>query len=75
MISRKYHKLVFSFFMSLMMSCIMSLVISVFNVGLVDNIVAIWLKAWSFAFVVAFPTIFIISPLMHKLVSIVLHEE
>ncbi|MFY0700264.1 MAG: DUF2798 domain-containing protein [Bermanella sp.] len=75
MISRKYHKLVFSFFMSLMMSCIMSLVISVFNVGLVDNIVAIWLKAWSFAFVVAFPTIFIISPLVHKLVSIVLHEE
>tara|TARA_B100001063_G_C16417462_1_gene382539 strand:- start:88 stop:249 length:162 start_codon:yes stop_codon:yes gene_type:complete len=53
----------------------MSLVISVFNVGLVDNIVAIWLKAWSFAFVVAFPTIFIISPLVHKLVSIVLHEE
>ena len=75
MISRKYHKLVFSFFMSLMMSCIMSLVISVFNVGLVDNIVAIRLKAWSFAFVVAFPTIFIISPLVHKLVSIVLHEE
>lgn len=75
MISRKHHKLVFSFFMSLLMSGIMSFVISVFNVGLVSNIISIWLKAWSFAFVVAFPTIVMVSPVVHKLVSLVLHEE
>lgn len=57
------------------MSCIMSLVICVFNVGLVDNIIHIWLKAWAFAFSVAFPTILIISPIVHKMVSIVLKEE
>ena len=75
MISRKHHKMVFSFFMALLMSCIMSFVISIFNVGMVVNIVAIWLKAWSFAFIVAFPAIIIVSPLVHKLVSLVLHEE
>jgi len=75
MISRKHHKIVFSFFMALLMSCIMSFVISVFNVGMVTNIVTIWLKAWSFAFVVAFPAIIIVSPIVHKLVSLVLHEE
>jgi|AZIC01.1.fsa_nt_gi uncharacterized membrane protein YjjB (DUF3815 family) len=75
MISRKHHKLVFSFFMSLLMSGIMSFVISVFNVGLVSSIISIWLKAWSFAFVVAFPTIVMVSPVVHKLVSLVLHEE
>ncbi len=53
----------------------MSFVISVFNVGFVANIVTIWLKAWSFAFIVAFPTIFIISPVVQKLVSLVLQEE
>ncbi len=53
----------------------MSFVISVFNVGFVANIVNIWLKAWSFAFIVAFPTIFIISPVVQKLVSLVLQEE
>jgi hypothetical protein len=42
---------------------------------MVTNIIAIWLKAWSFAFIVAFPTIIIISPIVHKLVSLVLHEE
>lgn len=75
MISRKHHKLVFSFFMALLMSAIMSFVISVFNVGMVTNIVTIWLQAWSFAFIVAFPTITIISPLVHKLVSFVLDED
>ncbi|MFT6153943.1 MAG: hypothetical protein ACJA1X_001289 [Bermanella sp.] len=75
MIARKHHKLVFSFFMSLLMSCIMSLVISIFNVGLVPDIIVIWLKAWSFAFVVAFPTILLVSPVVHKLVGFVLHDE
>ena len=75
MISRKYHKIVFSFFMALLMSGIMSFVISVFNVGLVNNILTLWLQAWSFAFIVAFPTIIIVSPIVHKLVSFVLHEE
>ncbi|MCB1855749.1 MAG: DUF2798 domain-containing protein [Pseudomonadales bacterium] len=61
--------------MSLLMSCIMSLVISIFNVGLVSNIIHIWLKAWAFAFVIAFPTIIVVSPLVHRLVSMVLKEE
>jgi hypothetical protein len=75
MISRKHHKIVFSFFMALLMSGIMSFVISVFNVGMVTNIITIWLQAWGFAFIVAFPTINIVSPVVHKLVSLVLHEE
>ncbi|WP_232842894.1 DUF2798 domain-containing protein [Psychrosphaera ytuae] len=49
----------------------MSLVITVFNIGWVDNIVSIWLQAWLFAFSVALPTILIISPLVHRLVAIV----
>ncbi|PCI58344.1 MAG: hypothetical protein COB45_00265 [Gammaproteobacteria bacterium] len=75
MISRKHHKIVFSFFMALFMSGIMSFVISVFNVGLVTNIITLWLQAWGFAFIIAFPTILIVSPVVHKLVSLVLHEE
>ncbi len=75
MVSRKHHKLVFSFFMALLMSCIMSLVISIFNVGLVENIVFIWLKSWVFAFCVAFPTVYVVAPFVHKLVDYVLHDE
>jgi len=60
--------------MSLLMSCIMSFVISVFNIGLVDGIVLIWLKAWGFAFVVAFPTIIAVSPIVRKLVNAVVEQ-
>jgi len=53
----------------------MSFVITVFNVGFVSNILHIWLKAWAFAFIVAFPTIMVVAPIVHKLVSLVLKEE
>lgn len=69
MISAKYQKIVFSLLMALFMSGIMSFVISVFNVGLIENIFTIWIKAWSFAFIVAFPTIMLISPIVQKIVS------
>ncbi len=75
MIDRKHQKIVFAFFMALLMSCIMSLVISIFNVGLVSNIIHVWLRAWAFAFIVAFPTITVVAPIVHKLVSLVLKEE
>lgn len=61
--------------MALLMSCIMSLLISFFNVGLVNNIIYIWLKAWAFAFVIAFPTVMMIAPLVNKLVDLVIKEE
>lgn len=75
MIDRKHHKIVFALFMALLMSCIMSFVISVFNVGLVSNIFYVWIEAWAFAFIVAFPTITVVAPIVHKLVSLVLKEE
>ena len=75
MIPGKYGSYVFSFFMSLLMSSIMSLIISVFNVGLTDDIIAVWLKAWAFAFVVAFPTIIAVTPLVRKSVSIFCTNE
>lgn len=75
MINRKHHRIAFGFFMSLLMSGIMSLVISIFNVGLVSDIVSIWLRAWAFAFAVAFPTILVVGPLVHRLVEMVLKED
>ncbi|MEQ3513454.1 DUF2798 domain-containing protein [Pseudoalteromonas sp. BZB3] len=75
-----YQKLVFSFFIALLMSCIVSFVITLFNVGFIENVLFIWLKTWSFTFVVAFPAINLVAPIVNKLVSLVIiqstpHEE
>ena len=75
MIARKYQKLLFLFIMATLMSAIMSFVITVFNLGLVSNLLMIWLKAWGFAFCVAFPVILVISPLAQKLVALLLQDE
>ena len=69
MIEQKYQSLVFSFFMALLMSGIMSFVISLFYLGFIENIFFIWLKAWGFAFVVAFPVILIVTPVVRVLVA------
>ena len=75
MVPKKYAPQAFSFFMALLMSCIMSLMISLFNLGLVEGIALVWLRAWVPAFAIAFPTILLITPLVRKLASLVLVKE
>jgi len=72
MIARRYQPIVFAFFMALLMSCLMSFVISVANLGFVNNILFIWLRAWAFAFTIAFPAIILVAPVVRRLVDIVL---
>ena len=73
MIHPKYQSVVFAFFMALLMSCLMSLVITVYNMGLVPDILWIWLNAWAFAFVVAFPAVLLVAPLVRKIVARLVH--
>ncbi|MBE1301452.1 MAG: DUF2798 domain-containing protein [Alteromonadaceae bacterium] len=75
MIPAKYRQYVFAFFMALLMSCLMSFVITWFNIGLVSGFWLTWLNAWSFAFLVAFPAVILVSPLVHKLSDLVLSRD
>ncbi|WP_200821400.1 DUF2798 domain-containing protein [Oceanicoccus sp. KOV_DT_Chl] len=53
--------------MALFMSGLMSLIITLFNIGLVTNIISLWLQAWGFSFMIALPVVILISPLVGKL--------
>ncbi|MDG2154358.1 MAG: DUF2798 domain-containing protein [Gammaproteobacteria bacterium] len=75
MLPKKYQPIVFSFFMALLMSGLMSLVVTTFNMGLVSNLVVIWLKAWGVAFSVAFPIIIVVTPIVRKLSDLVLRDD
>lgn len=68
-IPAKYHHFTVGFLMALLMSCIMSLVISLINLGWVDNILSVWMHAWFMAFIVAFPVILVVGPLVRKMVT------
>lgn len=75
MMNRKYQGLVFSFFMALFMSAVMSLVITIYNVGLVEEIASLWLNSWIFSFVVAFPATIAVSPFVHTMVALIIQND
>lgn len=72
MIDRQYQNMVFAFLMALLMSCCMSFALTVFNLGWQHELWHAWIKAWSFAFVVAFPTIQVVAPIVRKLVGVLI---
>jgi hypothetical protein len=45
----------------------MSGAISLINLGLVDNFIAIWFRAWILAWMIAFPAILMVFPFARKL--------
>ena len=61
--------------MALLMSGLMSFVITLYNLGWVEDILFVWLKAWQFAFIVAFPSIVLLSPVVRFLVTMVVKQE
>jgi len=51
------------------MSIFMSLVVTYINIGLVDNFLEMWGKAFAFSFPISFPTALILTPIVKKVVE------
>lgn len=72
MFPAKFQHILFAIVMAILMSCVMSFVITVFNVGFPSDILTRWLHAWSFGFVVALPTVMLIAPVARRLVALMI---
>jgi len=68
---KKFH-LVFSFVMGAMMILLMTLVITLVNVGLTADFLVLWMKAFAVAYVVGVPVIFFVAPVARKLTARIL---
>ena len=68
-IKRKYYQLLFGFFVSIIMSLIMSFALTLINTGWVPHFFMIWLKSFGISFAVALPISLIIVPLIRKLLD------
>lgn len=62
MIPARYHRFVFAFFLSGMMSFLVSAVATFRALGPVDGFLGIWLTSWAFAWAVAFPAAVLVAP-------------
>jgi len=69
MIPKRFELPVFAFFMSTLMSCLMSGVITFLNLGMVEGFFTLWMSAFAKAFLVAYPSILLVVPVVRRIVS------
>lgn len=53
--------------LSVFMTCIVSLIATLRNVGLADGVATRWLGAWAVSWVIAFPTLLLVLPVVRRL--------
>ncbi len=58
---------VFGLFMAFLMSFLMSGAITAINVGVPEDFVSRWMRAWGLAFLLAYPAILIVAPVARRL--------
>ena len=68
-IDRRHADTLLAFFTSLLMSCLMSLVVTLRHVGLEPEVWRLWMEAFPVAFAVAFPTVLLVIPIARRLVD------
>ncbi len=74
MIDKKYEFVLFAFVMAAFMAGFMSFIVTLINIGFVDGIFWFWIEAYWKAFLVAFPTIFVVVPQVRKVVALLVKD-
>ena len=69
MIPAKYGQFTFIFFVSICMSCVVSGVSVLNTAGFVDALFGLWMNAWFKSWIVAFPSVSIIAPLVSRVLD------
>jgi Protein of unknown function (DUF2798) len=72
MIPARFAHLTFSFFLSGMMSFIITGVATLRAIGLSADIFHLWLTAWPVSWMIAFPAVTVVAPIARALSNLVL---
>jgi len=69
MIDRKHSNLVFGFFLTFMMTFLVSGISTLLAIGLEPRFLLVWFQAWMSSWVVAFPAVLVVAPLTRRIVA------
>lgn len=67
----RYANLVLPLVLSVFMSFVVSGVATIKNVGLAPDFIASWMGAWGLSWVIAYPTLLVVLPLVRRVVRLV----
>jgi hypothetical protein len=62
-------EIVLPLFLSLIMTCVVSLISTLRSVGLAEHFLRLWLGAWALSWLVAFPLLLVVLPLARSVTS------
>lgn len=65
----RYAAFVMPLLLSIFMTAIVSLVSTLRSVGLVEGVVTLWLGAWGMSWLIGFPTLLLVLPLVRRLTA------
>ena len=65
----RYAGLVMPFLLSLLMTCIVSFISTLNSIDLSPLFPPVWLRAWGLSWLVAFPTLLLVLPLVRRLTA------
>ena len=71
----RYGALLMPLTLSLLMSGVVSFIATLKSVGPVSNLADLWLGAWQVSFLIAFPTLLVVLPLVRRIVSLLVEPE
>lgn len=66
----RYAPILFGFFLSALMSFLVSGVATFRNAGLIDGFLGIWINAWLPSWLIAFPVVLVVAPIARRLVGV-----
>ena len=75
MIPAEYGQITFIFFVSICMSRVLSGVSVLNTAGFVDTFFGLWMSAWLKSWVIAFPSLLVIAPIVRRFVDKLLIKE
>jgi hypothetical protein len=59
--------------LSILMTCIVSLISTLNGVGLAPGFVELWLRAWGVSWIVAFPVLLFVLPVVRRATASIVH--
>ncbi|MEO0664707.1 MAG: DUF2798 domain-containing protein [Pseudomonadota bacterium] len=71
MIPARFSPVVFGFFLSCLMSLLVSGVSTLRALGLVEGLFSVWMSNWLASWAIAFPAVLVVAPIARRLVALI----
>lgn len=72
-LASKWAAVIIPFFLSLLMSGIISMITMLRNLGWIEGFIGLWFHNWMLSWAFAFPLVLLLLPLVRKLTSKLVH--